>query len=424
MKITAVQGYACTGRNSLGYVGGAAMVRVETDAGLAGHGETLMGLMHAPTALALVAYYAPLLVGRDPADIDGLWQYMFDSSVLWGRCGAAPAVLGAIEIALWDLAGQVARQPCWKLLAERMQTRPLERIPLYASLGAAPLEDEALRRTVRRVVADGFRGLKLGFVFRDADGKLAPVRRKALADRLDRALALVRVETDEAFMIAADGHMGGIPDPIGRDEALDAAKAMERYGCSFLEEPLSYLDPDGYAWLRERTSVRIAGGESLSLFEGFRVFTERGALDVLQPDMNFVGGYHEGLRLSAHAREHDLAIIPHAWCMGPGFLANLHFAIAAGAERLEAPPELTDLQRACMLEPPRVVDGFLKAPRQPGLGIRFDPDMANEFPFQAGLAERGSGLMDIEPADKSCASLSARAAVHGDARQPTRGKTA
>lgn len=388
MKITAVTCHLCSSATSLGDGIGAAIVRVETDEGVCGHGEPLMGMFCGEAALALVNYYAPLLVGRDPLRRDPLWQRMWDSSVWWGRSGAPVSVMGGIMNALWDIEGQVADRPCWQLL----RADGAAPLPVYASLGPSPRADEA-GAVVTRLREAGFTAAKIGPFFRDGADFLSP-RGADLEARIDPVLAVMRKAGGADFGLMVDGHMGGVPDPFTREDALALARVLERWDVRFFEEPLSYLDPAGYAWLRERTTVRIAGGESLSLRRGFEEFVERRALDVLQPDANFVGGVDQFVAVGALAAEHGLPVIPHAWSAGPGVMANVHLAFACpGVEMLELGQRATELQTATLVEPLRIERGHLQVPTAPGLGIRFEPDLAKEFPFPPGLAERASGLM-------------------------------
>ena len=396
MKISSVRCYLAGARNTSGYHAGSALIRVETDEGIAGHGEALMGLFCGEAAAAITAYYEPLLIGADPADIDGLWKRMFDSSVWWGRSGAAPSVIGAIEIALWDIAGKRAGKPCYQLLSSGERRS----VPVYASLGAAPATPERIPDLVRQLQAEQFRGLKLGLQFGDSmDGEFFSPRGSELLRLLESTLSAIRATVGDDFVIGVDGHMGGIPDPITREEALEVARVLGEFGVNFFEEPLSYLDPAGYAWLRSRSPVRISGGESLVLRKGFEAFVDMGALDILQPDANFVGGLGQGMAIADLASERGLSMIPHAWCAGPGFMANIHLAMACQqVERLEMARELTDFQQASLVETPVIRDGVLLAPTAPGLGIDFSPELIERFPFPAGLAERGSGLVTVPPA--------------------------
>jgi len=390
MRITSVKCYLCGARMPSGYQAGSALIRVETDAGLCGHGESLMGLFCGEAAAAIARYYEPLLIGQDAAEIGRLWRLMFDSSVWWGRAGAATSVLGAIEIALWDLAGKRAGKPCYQLISDRLRGS----VPVYASLGAAPESPDRIPELIDQLYAAGFRGLKLGLQFEDASGRMFSPRGPELLERIERTLAAIRNAAGDDFTIGVDGHMGGVPDPIAPREALEVACVLEDFGVSFFEEPLSYLDPGGYAWLRRHAYVRIAGGESLALRAGFQAFADQEALDILQPDLNYAGGIGQGIAIVGLAEERGLSVLPHSWCAGPGFMANVHLALAfERVERLEMARELTDLQAATLAERPIIRDGALLAPTAPGLGIDFEPALAERFAFTPGLAERASGMI-------------------------------
>lgn len=398
VKITSVTCHLCRAVNPDGYEAGAAIIRVETDDGIAGHGEALMGLFCGEVSEAIVRYYEPLLIGRDPADIGALWQLMYDSSVWWGRAGAAPGVMGAIEVALWDLAGLRAGKPCYQLIS----AAPRATVPVYASLGTAPKTPAHAAPLLAELDAAGFRGLKMGLTFGDLSGiGMTEPKGEALLSQLDETLAAIRAVAGSDYTIGVDAHAGGIPNPMSREEALAVAQVLERHGVAFFEEPLDYLDRHGYAWLRQRTSVPISGGESLTLRRGFETFTELDALDLLQPDVNFVGGFGQAIAVVELAIERGLKVMPHAWCGGPGFLSNVHLALAFDVvERLEMPRHLTDLQAATVVEPPVIRDGLLHAPTAPGLGIAFDPAIAKEFPFSPGLAERASGMIYVPPRER------------------------
>jgi L-rhamnonate dehydratase len=391
MKIIAVTCHLCSSATSLGDAVGAAIIRVETDEGVCGHGETLMGLFTGEVALALTNYYAPLLMGRDPLDRTANWQRMYDSSVWWGRSGATISVMGGIANALWDIEGKAAGVPCYQLI--RKDAPPT--IPVYASLGPSPQLEE-VPALIERLRSYGFNAAKMGPNFREHGG-FSQDRGSKLLKAVEPVLSAIREIGGSAFGIMMDGHMGGVPNPFSREDALGLAGLLEQFDGVFFEEPLSYLDPAGYAWLRERTKVRIAGGESLCTRREFEQFVKLGALDILQPDANFVGGVDNFMAVSALATEHQLSLIPHAWCAGPGVMTNLHLAFASPqTEMLEMGQHLTELQQATMIEPPRIKDGMLLAPTVPGLGIEFDLKLIENFPFPAGIAERASGLMSVD----------------------------
>lgn len=348
-----------------------------------------MGLFCGEAGLALINYYAPLLVGMDPLDRAGIWKKMFDSSVWWGRTGPSVSVMGAIANALWDFEGKLANVPCHRLL----QAEGPASVPVYASMGPSPHLEE-VEAVITRLKGKGFRAAKFGPNLRTPAG-FSSLRGPALIKALSPILAAVRAAGGDEFGLMFDGHMGGVPDPFTRAEALEVAQMLAQFSTVFFEEPLSYLDPEGYGWLRSQTNLLIAGGESLCLRREFERFVQHEALDIFQPDANFVGGVDHFMEVCALAGQHDLAVIPHAWCAGPGIMANLHLAFSSPqVEMLEMGQHLTELQKATIIDPPRVVDGQLLAPTAPGLGIEFEPSLAAKFSFPAGTAERASGLMN------------------------------
>ncbi len=393
MKVTRVGCYLCTSSFG-GYQAGSAIIRVETDAGLCGHGETLMGLFCARSAEVLVKYFEPLVVGHDPMDISTIWQRMFDSCCWWGRCGEGNSVLGAIETALWDLKGQILEKPCYQLIGDSLRTS----MPVYASLGPSAGDPEALRRLVDRIQGAGFKAFKTGLQFGVmGENRFYTPHGHELMQKVEAMLGELRCYIGNDLMIGMDGHMGGIPTPIGRDDALRVARILEAHGAAFFEEPLTYLDPAGYAWLRAQTSVPISGGESVSLVEGFRAFLDQEALDIVQPDVNWVGGLQQAADVIRLAKSRGLSAMPHAWCGGPGIMANMHLAFAFdNVVRLEIPLTYMDLQQATLIEQPKVTNGEIQAPTAPGLGIHFVPAIAEKFPYIEGLVERGSGLMGFQ----------------------------
>ena len=250
MKITSVTCHLCRAVNPDGYEAGSAIIRVETDEGVSGHGEALMGLFSGEVAAAIVHYYEPLLIGKDPADRAGLWQLMYESSVWWGRSGAAPGVMGAIEVALWDIAGIVAGKPCYQLLSDT----PRSTVPVYASLGSAPKTPAHAAPLLAELDDAGFRGLKMGLTFGDLSGfNIVSPKGEALYQQLDETLSAIRAVTGNDYMIGVDAHAGGVVDPISREEALGVARILEKHHVAFVEEQLDYLELHGYAWLRSQT---------------------------------------------------------------------------------------------------------------------------------------------------------------------------
>ena len=208
----------------------------------------------------------------------------------------------------------------------------------------------------------------------------------AEADKLER----LRVAVGPQFDLAIDGHQGGVPQPISSNTAAQICAAVEDAGLLLYEEPLAYENVRGYAWLRRKTRVPIAGGESVSGIDGFERFLEADALESVQPDLGWVGGIGIAQAVLTGAQARGLRGAIHTGgSVGPGLAASLHLAIAHRAAMvLERVVASTRVQDLLFVEPLKVVDGALRAPTAPGLGVEFREDVIRGHPYQPGSGER------------------------------------
>lgn len=373
-----------------GNVKSSAIVTVDTDESITGVGETLIGYFAPEVVPAMVDYYAQLLIGRDPDDIDDLWRTMFKSSYFWGRSGAALSIISAIDIALWDIRAQVAGKPLHALLGSLARDRQL----MYASGGGSlwPLERNVDK--VQAYAALGYRGAKI------AIGSGLNVTWDPLAGhrwQLPATDMLVELEGEKWRLLrAAMGpefelitQSAGLT-PWTLAHALRFAEAIAPARLLFYEEPLLYDRPSDYAELRRRSLTPIAGGESLSGLAMFQQFLDAGALDILQPDLTYVGGITVGLKVATLAEAHGLRVAFHVGgSFGPGFAASLHLSLVTpNAMILEQPPAAARVQAAMCRFPISMTDGCIDAPTIPGLGVSMSADDAKQFAFVPGTGER------------------------------------
>jgi L-lyxonate dehydratase len=252
-------------------------------------------------------YLAPLLVGTDPWDIEFLWQHMYRKTMAFGRKGIGMVAISAVDIALWDLMAQSAKQPVYRLLGGR--TKP--RIPVYASrLYSTPLDELAAESS--KYANEGYKAMKLRFGWGPTDGAAGMHKNVDL-------VRTVRETVGDGIDIMADAYMGW---------SLDYAKRMlpllEPFNLRWLEEPVIPDDIHGYAELKRRTSIPIAGGEHEFTLYGFRELLEARAVDYIQFDTNRVGGLTQARKIAALAEAHSIPVIPHA-----GQMHNYHVVMAS-----------------------------------------------------------------------------------------------
>ena len=377
----------------------AALILVETDEGVSGLGEAMLGYFAADVVPPIVDYYGRQLVALrlDPRRPEPAWRELYQRSLWWGRNGLALSVLGGLEMALWDIAGKVAGRPVHELLGGPAH----DRLPLYASGGTGTWPVERTVEQAQRYVSLGFRGLKLGtgmdrrpggFTTQPSPPPNGTWYAASTEDRIRDEKAkfgALREALGPTIELATDSHAVQIREPWSRADALAMARALEEFHLLFYEEPLRYDDPDGYAELRSRTSTPIAGGECLTGVAEFRDWLARGALDYVQPDATHVGGLGPCRDVGRLAEQHGVGLIVHTGAaIGPGFLANLHVAFACPNSRFVEYVIAPDNVRAELLtEPVQLDGGFIRLPTAPGLGVDLPRDFEARHPYRAGIEE-------------------------------------
>jgi L-alanine-DL-glutamate epimerase-like enolase superfamily enzyme len=373
-----------------------AFVQIDTDEGMTGLGEVTLGYFAPEAVVPLVNYFEPVLVGRDPLQITRLTRAMRSDAIWWAREGAGRSVVGGIEIALWDLAGKALNVPVYQLLGGAAR----DRVPVYASGGPScwpPKENVGKVEFYRSL---GHRAAKLSTNFyewaaparEDLPRRLEPVRlpHAAKLGRLRESFERLRDHFGDGMDLAIDGHEGGVPDPVGVEEAVEIAGALAEFRLAFYEEPLSYADVDGYRELRTRSRMPIAGGESLSGVEQFHPFIAGRGVHLVQPDVGYVGGIAETLNVFVHAAAHGIGGAVHTGgCVGPAMAASWHVAVACPSVRwLETVVAPRDVIADFLVDPMAIRDGSVGVPVAAGLGVRFDRDLLERYRFVPGSGER------------------------------------
>jgi L-alanine-DL-glutamate epimerase-like enolase superfamily enzyme len=396
MKITDVQTHLLTGPCTLDpylsqarRVRSAAFVEVHTDCGVHGLGETYVGYFCPEVVPAVVEFFKPILVGQNVDDIPELWQRMYHCGNFWCRVGVGVSVLSGIEAALWDLKGKLEGKPVHELLGGCQH----DRLPAYATGGPANYPHEELASKIEFYLSLGFTGVKVSAGAHTPErGFEVASEPAAAADFEARKLSFVRDRFGAGLRVMLDGHMGNSAGATWSVEtAIAVAKALEPFDLFFLEEPLHYTDPLGYARLCAATTTPIAGGECLTAAYEWRVFLECDAFDIGQPDASFTGGLGEFMVVSRMLAERGRKVATHAWGAGGSFMQNLHAGFAAAnTVILEIAPAYGPLHSEVIGDSFVLRDGFVLPPTKPGLGIELTDDTKRRFPFVPGSGEYNS----------------------------------
>lgn len=396
MKITDVQTHLLTGPCTLDpylskarWVRSAAFIEIHTDDGLIGLGETYAGYFCPEVVPEIVNFFKPILLGQDVDDIPELWQRMYHCGNFWCRVGLGVIVLNGIEAALWDLKGKMENKPVCELLGGCQHST----LPAYATGGPSNYPQDELAGTIEYYMSLGFKGVKLGAgSLEDGVGFKVASEPAAAADFEGAKMAFVRERFGSDLRVMLDGHMGNSPDVTWTLETAKAVMtAVEQYDLFFFEEPLHYTDPWGYADLCKSTTVPIAGGECLTAAYEWRVFVERDAFDIGQPDASFTGGLSEFMRVCHMLAEHDRRVATHSWGAGGSFMQNLHCGFAApNTVILEVAPAYGPLHSEIVGDSFVMKDGEVLPPEKPGLGIELTEETKKMFPFAPGSGEFNS----------------------------------
>jgi L-alanine-DL-glutamate epimerase-like enolase superfamily enzyme len=336
-------------------------LELHTDEGLSGWGAAYS---HKDQALGALAWLKRFVIGENPLEVERVTEKLHQITFWIGRGGAMTHAISAINLALWDLAGKVTRQPVSVLLGGSYQTA----VPAYGSVLFRPVETLAQR--IEEMRARGFRAVKLGW---------DPFGHQSLAE--DEKLIRVARQAggDDTTLLIDAG--GSYPFWQARfKDALERARMLANYGVYWFEEALAPDDLEGYARLTDESPVKIAHGEVLTRRQSFLPYFQRRAMDIVQPDVAKVGGLSEMRRIAWLAAEHGIDLVPHGWNTAVGVAADIHLVSTLNSRSFVEFNVGNSLVEE-LIDPPFRLDseGRLRVPTTPGLGIDLDRERLKYF---------------------------------------------
>ena len=358
------------------------VVVVHTDAGISGVGETdtnpwvARACIEARGTHSMGLCLRDQLLGEDPLQPKRVWEKLYTGSKMTGRRGTLISALGAIDMALWDIAGKAYGQPVYKLLGGACQTQ----LRPYASLLPAghTLRDQLASITgkARAAKARGFDAVKIEICLR---GPYRHQAEEADAETMAAHVQACREALGPGFTMMVDA----VYAFENAKQCLRFIRLIERFDPFFVETPLNMDDLDGHAWLADHTDVPIASGEWQNTHWEFLELADRAKIDVLQPDVGRVGGFTAARRVCDLAEDRGRLIVPHCWKSGIGIAASAHLVASTrqGAFLEFLPAELTEspLRRELVADELTIVNGRIPLPEKPGLGVEVDPGALRKF---------------------------------------------
>ena len=301
-------------------------------------------------AQAVEQLLAPILLGHDSLLVEGLWQRMFQETLLHGRAGSVMRAISILDCALWDLNARTVNLPLYKYLGAAVD----DAVPAYAS-GGYYLEGKTPKKLGEEMAAyvkAGFRAVKMKV------GRLSPKEEEA---RVKAAREAIGPEVE--LMLDANNAWHDLPT------AMRYMERFELYDPYWIEEPFFPDDIDNHARLAKLTRVTVATGEIGAAHWHFKEILDKGAAQILQTDALVCGGVTEWRKVAATAASYGVTVCPH-------WFHDLHAHLVAAtpnARYVEFFPDdqvlnfrrLSDAQL-------KAKDGMLLLPETPGLGFGFD----------------------------------------------------
>ncbi|MFW3569976.1 mandelate racemase/muconate lactonizing enzyme family protein [Kosakonia cowanii] len=332
------------------------LVKITTDSGHVGWGEALAPVVPQVIAEIITQLFAPLLTGQSPFASQVLNARMYDAMRDRGHItGYHIDALAAVDIALWDLKGQILNQPVYQLLGGAFR----EQIPCYVS--GLPEPDLPARCALAlRWQQKGFNAIKLALGY-GVQQDIENVR--AIRDALGPQASLF-LDAHWNYSVA---------------QAAELANALHPLGVGFLEAPLLPEDIAGHRELRAKSPLPIALGETERTRYQFRPFIEQRAMDIVQPDVGRTG-ITELMHIASLAQTWNLQVAPHLSVgLGPCIAASIHVAAALpNLFMLEYQPPVFELANQ-LLDTPLVCEaGHYTLPQGAGLGIAINEARVRE----------------------------------------------
>ena len=351
------------------------VVQIHTDAGITGIGEVdassymVKAVLEAPSSHNWSLSFQELLIGENPLDVERLWDKMYQGTIYTGRRGLVIHAIGAVDLALWDIAGQALGRPVFELLGGPRRDSVIPYASVHPPLSSLAETERRTQELMEKVLEMGYRAAKLQLVYGDVYTDADIVRLVRLARRI--------AGEQMTFMIDVGYRW------LDSKAAIWTLQQLEDCNLYFVETPLRMDDLDGHARLAESVTTRIAGAELLaSRFEAIDLM-DRGKVDVIQPDVGRAGGLTECMRIAKLADHRGLLCTPHGWKSGITVAAEIHFSAASPNVpyiELMVPELWPSVIRRELVKPeftPK--EGIIELPRTPGLGVQLNKEVVDRL---------------------------------------------
>jgi L-alanine-DL-glutamate epimerase-like enolase superfamily enzyme len=319
----------------------------------------------------------PFFIDKDARDLDLLLEKVFIYKLNFRLSGMALGIpLATIEFAILDMLGRIANKSIGELIGEIHHRR----VAVYqATEYREKSVEESLELIKRDVAKYNAHAVKIkvgGLMFMTRD-----INAVGPKGRTEKIIPLIRKTFGDKMVLYADAN--GF---YSVTEAIRVGRLLEEYGYGFFEEPVLFDWYEETKQVADALTIPIAGGEQEYSLHGFRWLIANNGLQIVQPDNYYFGGMIRSMKVARMAQAFGKTCTPHMSGGGLGYLYMIHFVSALGnaSAHHEFKGLNTNVQFECKTSPLSVVDGKIKVPIGPGLGVEIDPDFINKHEVVKG----------------------------------------
>ena len=303
----------------------------------------------------------PRFVGEDARDLEALVDKAYVASYkMAGQALNCP--IAYVEQSLFDLLGKVAGKPAGELMGGVKRAE----IPVYLSGSGRRLSaEEEVEVYVRGVERTGARAVKFKI-----GGRMSR-NRDTYPGRTETLLELARKRLGDDVVLYADAN-----GSYNSTKAIEIGRQLEELGFQFFEEPCPFEELSETKQVTDTLDIAVAAGEQDGSLWRFQWMIDNSVMDIVQPDINYNGGFVRTARVARMARERNMLITPHSTQTGAAAVNMLHFASATAniGPYMEFPWREPHDPESWYTPNFPVRNGVVKVPTEPGLGVEIDPD--------------------------------------------------
>jgi mannonate dehydratase len=373
----------CPGRNFVTLV-------IETDDGLTGLGDATLNGRELAVASYLTEHVIPCLIGRDPAQIEDIWQYLYRGAY-WRRGPVGMSAIAAVDTALWDIKGKVCGQPLYQLLGGKSRNRVL----VYGHANGADLD--ATVEAVGRYIEMGYKAIRAQSGIPGIDKAYGVGRGDTYYEPADARLPTETVWDTAKYLAFAPRLFDKLRETYGfgpqllhdvhhrltPNEAAQLGKSLEPHRLFWMEDATPAENQDAFRHIRRHTTTPLAVGEVFNTIWDCKQLIEEQLIDYIRATVVHAGGITHLRRIADFAAMYQVRTGCHGAtdlspvCMG----AALHFDTWVPNFGIQEYMRHTEETDAVFPHDYRFEDGHLICGETPGHGVTIDEALAAMYPY-------------------------------------------